>query len=505
MDRVSSRPDAEATAVNLKERSIRGGLSIMLYQATDSFVRIAAIILLARILVPEDFGLVSMVTAITAIAEQFKDFGLSKATVQNKLITDAELSNLFWINSLTGVCITIFLCGLSFVIAAFFQEPRLVYVTIVIATGFLWSGATIQHQAILQREMQYAAIGGVQLSATLMSVALATMLALTGYGYWALVWRDVSRNVFVALGTWLWCPWRPRLPRTSTPIGHLLRFGRDITGFNLIVMLTANLDQVLIGKLYGASQLGIYRQASNLIFWPVMQLMIPMSRVAERSLSYLQDDRERYSIFYRKLLTTMNFIMMPAILFAVVYAEELVTVVLGQKWMAAAPILRVLALAAIVTPSSVSIDVLLVACGKTKRYLNLGVATGLVLLLAFSVGVLWGAIGVAYGYLVAAYTLHLVRLCYGFGGTPVTLRTFFQAVETPLVASGAMAVVLLVADTLVSPSTPLSALIVGAPICLVTYLAAWIVLPGGKAQLAELLHDFRTSLSRDRRRRVVTT
>ena len=203
----------DLTSANLKERSIRGGLCIMSCQAIEAFLRIGSIAVLSRILIPEHFGLISMVTAISTIAEQFQDLGLSTATVQKKDITHEQVSKLFWINAITGFGLTVLISSMSFLIARFFNEPRLISITIAIATSFLWSGLTIQHQAILRRQMKYTAIGGIQIGSIALSVAIAIILAVEGYGYWALVWREVLRNVFLALGTWMCCPWIPGSPR----------------------------------------------------------------------------------------------------------------------------------------------------------------------------------------------------------------------------------------------------------------------------------------------------
>jgi len=488
----------DLTSANLKERSIRGGLFTMSCMAIEVFLRIGSIAILARILIPEHFGLISMVTAITALAERFQDFGLHQATVQKKDITHEQISKLFWINAITGFGITVLISSMSFLIARFFHEQRLIYITIAIATGFLLNGLTIQHQAILRRQMKYATIGGIQMGSIALSVAIAIILAVEGYGYWALVWREVLRNVFLALGTWMCCPWRPGFPRKHINIDHLIKFGRDITGFNAIVFLTANLDQILIGKLYGPAQLGIYRQAYQLIFSLVMQLMSPVNRVAEPTLSFLQDDAERYRKYYQKILTTVNVVMMPLILFLVIYAHEIVLVMLGEKWIESADIFRILAISAFIAPASDSTGFLLVTCGKTKRYLNLGLVTGVILLLSFGIGVVWGALGVAYGYLVATYTLLALRLYYSFEGTPVNVRGFWEAIEKPLIASFVMMIGLVIFNKLIIISNPLLLLVTALPVATVTYLLAWMMMPGGKGNLREVIYDLITPLHLDK-------
>lgn len=483
---------------DLKTKSLRGGMVTVVFQAVDAVVRIGSIAVLARALMPADFGLVAMVTAITAIAEQFKDIGLSTATVQKKSISHEEISKLFWVNVVTGAAIAALICAAAAPIADFFHDGRLVGITIVIASGFVWSGAAIQHQALLRRQMRYTAIGAIQVVSTVISTGAATVLALQGYGYWALVWREVLRNVFIAIGTWLVCPWIPDFPRRHIDINGLIKFGGDITAFNIIVFLSASVDQLLIGRAYGATQLGMYRQAYQLVFWPVMQLTVPLARVAESTLSCLQDTPERYRAAYHKLLTIVNFVMMPLVLFAAIYAEEIVLVVLGHKWVEAAPLFRILALATFIRPASDSTGLLLVTCGKTRRYLMLGIATGVILLLAFGIGILWGPLGVAYGSLAATYSLLGLRLYYAFDGTPVSAGAFCRSIGPPLVASVVMAAVLLVLRPLVSTGNPLAVLTLAASIAGATYLLAWLLIPGGRTTLGDVVRDLRTSLTVDR-------
>jgi len=485
--------DLDSGDSGLKARSLRGGMVTILFQGVDAVVRIGSIAILARALMPADFGLVAMVTAITAIAEQFKDIGLSTATVQKKRISHEELSKLFWVNIITGIAIAAFVCAAAVPIAGFFNDGRLVAITIAIASGFVWSGAAIQHQALLRRQMRFTAIGAVQIGATVISIGIATVLAFQGYGYWALVWREVLRNVFIAIGTWVLCPWVPGWPRRHIDVNRLIRFGGHITGFNMIVFMTASIDQLLIGKMFGPTELGMYRQAWQLIFWPIMQLTVPLGRVAESTLSYLQDSPARYREAYQKLLTIINLVMMPMTVFAAIYAHEIVLVVLGEKWSEAAPIFRILALAMFLRPASDATGLVLVTCGKTKRYLNLGLVTGVILTVAFSVGVVWGAVGVAYGGLAATFALLALRLYYTFEGTPVTVSTFVRGSATPMLASAAMAAVMLVLGPLAG--SPLGILAVATPVATGVYLLACIVIPGGRGELGSIVSDLTGSLN----------
>jgi PST family polysaccharide transporter len=483
---------------NLKEKSVRSGIFTMFCQAIESFLRIGSIMILARILVPEYFGLIGMVTAIISVAEQFKDLGLSTATIQQKNITHEQVSNLFWINVMVGFFLMVLISSVSFLIAGFYKEQRLIYITIALSTGFFWGSMTIQHQAILQRQMKLATIGVIQIGSTAISTGIAILLAVEGYGYWALVWREVLRSLIIAVSTWICCPWKPGFPKRHVKIDHLLRFGRHIAGFNLIGFFAVSVDQILIGKFYGAAQLGIYRQAYYLIFFPITQLVQPVGRITEPALSFLQDDTERYKKYYRKMLTTLNFVIMPLTLFLAIYAHDVILVILGEKWIETTDIFRILAIAAFIRPASDSTNSLLITCGYTKRYFNLGLVSSAILVLSFIIGAPWGALGVAYGYLAATYILLVPRLCCSFKRTPVNVRTFFKAIEKPLIASIAMMIVLLVLNKLVIINNSLLLLTISLPVALFTYFLAWMIIPDGRENLREITYDLITPLHLDK-------
>src|SRR2546425_3465438 len=307
---------------DLKEKSIRGGFYTMCSEGIASVLRVGSIAILARILIPEYFGLLSMVTALTAFAERFNDLGLSDATIQQKQITHEQVSTLFWINLAFGVILMIGIAVSSNLIAWFYGDARLIWITIAIASSFFWRGLTVQHQSLLRRQMQFAKIAGVNLGATALSIIIAIYLALNGYGYWALVWREVTRNVFIAIGTWGSCPWMPGPPARYSTVGSMIKFGRDIAGFNIIHFFASSLDQVLIGKVYGAEPLGFYRQAWQLMYIPISALQFPVHYVAESTLSVIQSNREKYRECYQKILTLVSFVSIPLAMYLFLYAKD---------------------------------------------------------------------------------------------------------------------------------------------------------------------------------------
>ncbi len=476
----------QATAPDLKSRTVHSGAFAMGAEGFEFVLRLGSIVVLAQLLGPEQFGLIAMVTAITAVAERFKDLGLSVATIQRKEITHDQLSTLFWVNTGTGFGIALLIAALAVPIARFYDEPRLVAICMVLGSTFIFGGITIQHQALQRRLMRFGQLALVQIGASAASVAIAVAVALMDYGYWALVAREVSRSALVLLGTWICIPWVPGRPSRNADVKSMLIFGGDVTAFNLIwSFVTFNLDQILIGKLFGATPLGLYRQGINLVLAPISHLSFPVNAVAESTLSRLHDSADRYRRYYLRFLGALASVTMPLALFLAVFAEEVVLVALGARWIAATDYLRILAIAAVVRPVAFTVGFVMVTCGKSRRYLWWGLLQSAGLAAFLTVGTHWGPKGVAYAHVASGYLLLVPLLCWGFMGTPITIRHFASTIQRPLVATLVMATVLYVVKRAGVVEGPLHSLALGSALALPLYLGAWFLLPGGRDALSQ--------------------
>ena len=482
---------------DLKGRTVRGGAFAMGAEGIEFVLRLGSIVLLARMLLPENFGLIAMVTAITAIAERFKDLGLSTATVQRSVITHAQVSSLFWVNTGVGTLLMLAIMGLAYPIARFYDEPRLTLVTMTIGTGFLWSGLAVQHQALLRRRMQFPRIAAIQVVSSTLSVVLAVVLAAKGFGYWALVAREVSKGLFSAAGTWLCVPWLPGAPVRRIGVRSMLAFGGHITGFNFANFLAQNLDQILIGKLFGPVPLGLYRQGVNLVLGPIAQLSYPVNSVAEAALSRLQADPVTYRRYYLRILSTLALLTMPLVAFLCVMADDIVLVVLGPQWIPATDYFRIFAIAVFVRPVMSTPGFVMVTQGRSRRYLWWGVISTLVLVACILVGSQWGPTGVAYAQVASTYLLLFPVLHWGFKGTPIGLRDFASAIWRPLVASLLMGAAMYALEyAFLSELHPGAMLLIALFEAIPFFLIAFILLPGGREELAHATQGIRALLER---------
>src|ERR1051326_7310817 len=189
----------DAIRRDLRFRSVRAAGFTWAAGIADFVLRIGSTAILARLLLPQQFGLVMMVTAVTAVADQFRDLGLSTVTVQRKEITHQQVTNLFWINVFAGIAIALMIGAVSPLVSVYYKEPRLTLITCILATNFVWGGLVVQHEALLARTLKLGHIAVVRVLSSMISVIVAMLLAWKGFGYWALVWKEGVRWALLTL------------------------------------------------------------------------------------------------------------------------------------------------------------------------------------------------------------------------------------------------------------------------------------------------------------------
>jgi len=486
VEKFAKFADTGTVRQNLKRKSVRGVLFMVSGGGADFVIRLVSTFLLARLLSPSDFGLIAMILSVTAIAEQFSELGLSTATIQRRELNHQQVTNLFWINVGAGCLLCLTICGLAPWIAKFYGNPALVPMTLAIATTFVWGGLTVQHQALLSRQMKQAHMACVRVSASLLSLILAVVLAINHFGVWALAWREVTRALFVAAGMWLFCRWLPGLPRRNADIKELLHYGSHITLNQLVMACVSQLDRLLIGRYFGANPLGLYRQAQQLILAPIEQLRAPLYSVASPSLSMLQGDAERYRRYYQRIVLVIALATMPLGLFIAIYADEITHVLLGPKWVAATIFLRIFGIVAFLKPCLDTTGVVMMTYGFSKRLLKLSVMYNAVFAILMFAGIYWGAEGVAISNIATILLLVFPMLYFSLYRTPVTVGAFFSAVSTPAIASMAMAGVLLAIHGVASRFGMTVSLFIGLGAAGSVYILMVLLLPRGRREVIAL-------------------
>jgi PST family polysaccharide transporter len=402
---------------DLGRRALRGGIISIVIQYGNAALQIVAAIVLARLLAPEDFGLVAIVTVLTSFAPLLIDFGLLDATAQRSRVTPAQVSGLFWVSTGIGVAVAVIVAAASPLIAWIYGDPRLQPIALCVAITFVLSGLTNQHMALLRRTMQFGRIGRIQLFGTLAGTIVAIAAAIAGYGYWALVLRPVTSSVCVVIAAWSACAWRPGAPVFDDEVKSMVRFGLHVVGFTVAYTLSRAADRIALGLMFRPDQVGYYQNAMNLYDNSIYAALNQTHAVGSSALSKLQSNPAALRQKYEAALSMLAFFLMPAAAILSVTAEDLTVVLLGQKWQAAGGLLSIIALRGISHVVEGSQGWLHLSLGRADRWQTWGIISLVVQVAAVIAGLPFGTVGVAWAVVIGYSLIALPSVIYA--GQPI--------------------------------------------------------------------------------------
>lgn len=450
-------------------------------------VSIFATAVMARLLTPQDYGLIGMVAILTNFVTMYKDMGLSMATIQRPEISYEQISTLFWVNVALSFAIMLFTAMLAPAVAWFYGEPRLTWITVVTGVGFIFGGLTVQHEALLRRQMRFLALALISFISMMVGYALGITMAWLGFSYWALVSSQLAVVITSTAAIWAVCRWRPGLPHWDSGVRSMIHFGGNFTGFTTINYFSRNLDNLLIGRFWGAQQLGLYAKAYQLMTLPIDQINDPVTSVAIPALSRLTDSPQRYRQGYLRMLEKIAMLTMPAVALMIATSDWIILVVLGPQWREASRIFLVLGITGLFQPIANTTGWLFLTQGRSRQMLKFGLISGPITMAAIVLGLRWGALGVATSYAIARVCI-VDPFLYWFVGREGPVRTWdFYRTMTPFTCASLCALAVSLAFRKWSGvGNPL----VGIGACLViTFVVTLIVLtlmPAGRLALVDL-------------------
>ncbi len=245
----------------IKTRAIRSASITIFSQALSFLLQTLGTIVLARLLSPGDFGLVTMVLTFSLLLGNFGANGLTEAVIQAKEINHKQISTLFWINLLINGLLAVIFIMISPFVVWFYKEPRLTTIILIIAASNLIGALSVLHIALLKRRMNFLSISVNEIAATIVSVIVPIVLAYYGWGYWAIVVKWALSPLIVTFGAWIICNWRPGLPSSQSGVKPMLSFTFNAYGNFVVSYLRRNIDKMVIGRFFGTHSLGCYDRA----------------------------------------------------------------------------------------------------------------------------------------------------------------------------------------------------------------------------------------------------
>ena len=420
---------------DLKEKTVRAGFVKIWSQAGMFLLRMGSLMVLARLLEPKDFGLVAMVTVVTGVFGLFQDAGLSLATVQRATITEEQISTLFWVNVLVGTALCFLSLALAPILVSFYHEPRLFWLTLVSAAGFIVKAVGVQHGALLQRQMRFTALAFIEILSYFVGSVVGIGMALAGCGYWSLLGLAVAPTATSTVCVWLAVPWVPGRPHRGAEVRSMIGFGGQVISNSVIGYFSSNLDKVLLGRYWGSEALGIYGRAYQFISIPRENLDSAAGMVALAALSRLQDDHDRFKSYFLKGYNLVLALVVPTAVASALFADEIVLVVLGPAWKDAAVLLRLLTPTVLIFGLINPLRWLLWAIGRGGRCLRIALVLALLVTISYAVGLRYGPKGVAFAYSAVMTLWFIPHMIWSVRNTMVSLGDLFRVARRPLVSS----------------------------------------------------------------------
>ncbi|WP_425390383.1 MOP flippase family protein [Ekhidna sp.] len=395
---------------SFRHKTVSGLKWSLINQVVQFIFQFSSSIILARLLLPEDYGLFGMVNVISGFAMIFANFGLGSAIIQSKRISEAQLSSIFWLNVIIGGALTITFFVLAGPIATFYGDSRLVEVTRIIGLNFIVLSVGLVHSSLLSKKMDFKAIFFLNFLVVAISLILAIYLAINGFGVFALVVQSLLSYFLRSLLLFFAVKWKPKFTFSIKSISHQLKFSSFLFGTNSIRYWTRNADNLLIGKFLGPDTLGIYTKSYSIMMLPLSNIASVISRVIFPSFSMIQDDIEKIKSVYFKITKAIALISFPLMLGLCVTADVFIPVVFGQNWSEMIFIVQVLSLIAIPQSIGTLNGNLYLFCGKTKFQFKVTTIMHLIVVAFIAYGVTQG--------------LKTLVICYGLGSLLIMYHNF---------------------------------------------------------------------------------
>jgi len=356
----------------------------------------AVTIVLARLLFPEDYGVVGMAVIFTGLVGTVNNLGLTAALIQRKQVQEEHLSSAFWAMWVMGVAICLLNIAAAPFVAWYFKKPIVSSIVMVNAMGFIIYPLGRIHDTLLHRRLQFRTVALIELCFTLVTGTLQLTLAWMGLGPWSLVLGDRAADVINVLMLWHVCPWRPRFHFSLQHFRELFWFGKNSMGSNVATYFIYNMDYMIVGRVLGASALGYYTLAFRLMSLPQRYLVNILAPVLFPAFSRLQGDDARMRSAFLRSITYIAAVCFPILYALMVVAPELMMIVYSAKWKPAILPLQIMCVAGSLYALSNPIWPVFLAKGRPDLTLriNLFLRMG-VLGLFLMIGARFGIAGVA--------------------------------------------------------------------------------------------------------------
>jgi PST family polysaccharide transporter len=384
-------------------------------------------ITVARLVTPSAYGLANMAVVILAFAEIFRDFGLTNAVLRKGTISQDEMSLIFWFNAAVTLSLAFLMAAMSPLASRFYHEPIVAPVILVSLAGFILNGLSLQHRALINRELRFSLLAVVDTCALLVGFVVTIVLALLWHDVWCLVVGTVAQSatsslLFVVLSGWI-----PSRPRPTEELPSLLKFGANTLTFSVSTFLSNQAGPILIGHFLGPGLLGQFTRAQTLFTLPNSNLVEPIAQATLPLLARLRIDPAEYRQAYLGMVRKLCAFLMPISIALAFVGVPLAQALLGEKWRVAGEVLSALAPSLAAVGLGYSISDLFITQDRSSELRTVGFLETIIRVGSILVGIHFGVVTVARCYSLSTIPMVFLRLVIVGRRGPVTIADQLMA------------------------------------------------------------------------------
>lgn len=388
--------------------AVHGALWATITQFSTQIFQFVVITILARLLLPEDFGVIGMAVIFTGFVQTVSDLGLSASIIQRKNITEKHLSTSFWVSLGSGIILCIITIIISPYIGLFFRNELIGPILSILSIGFIPGSACIVHKSLLQKNIAFKKIATAEISSSIMSGTVSVILALAGFGVWSLVFGTILGSFTRMIILWVVCTWRPSITFDLKSFKDLFTFGAHVMGSGMLNYFDSNVDYLLIGRFIGPTDLGYYTFAYQLSTIPLMKISSIITSVTFPAFSIVQDNNEILRSAYLKVTEYISLITFPLLSGLIVIAPDFIPIAFGEKWMPMVVPLQILCIAGALKSVGTTVGSILLSKGRSDIQFKWNIFTALILPLSVLIGIRYDITGVALAITITSCLLFFI-------------------------------------------------------------------------------------------------
>jgi len=438
--------------MELRHQAASGVRWTSLSQAGRQVLQFMTTVVLARILVPADFGVVAMATVLTTFLLVFKDLGTSTAVIRTERLSKSFLSSIFWVNVAFGFCAMVTVALFSPLAASFFHESRVTALLLVLAPTFLLSGLSTVQQAVLERKLAFKILARIEFLAAALGSIGGIGAAILRAGAWSLVYKSIIEISLTTILLWVYSDWKPKFVLRWNDLRGITSFSLNLTLFNITHYFTRNADYLLIGRFLGPQALGFYTLAYRIVLYPLENVNFLVGRVMFPFYSKIRNDIERFRRTYIGVASAIGFVIFPMMFGLEVVSKELVSTFFGSKWEPVALLMCILAPVGLLQPIYTTTGGIYKTSGRTEWMFRVGLVSGSIIVVSFFIGLNWGIVGVATAYAIANIIIFFPGLLIAFRLIHLPLKRFTGVLAQPFLSSFVMMVFLFGLKSVLQPN-----------------------------------------------------